>query len=84
MTDVSLKHVDRFIDRHGKPRHYFRFGRGKRIRLPGEPGSEEFRAAYHRAIAQLVVALTAPMSDAAVNDNASPAHAVTSEAGYDG
>ena len=41
--------VDRFIDRHGKPRHYYRRGKGACIRLPGEPGSTEFMLAYETA-----------------------------------
>jgi integrase len=51
MTAFRLKHVDRFVDRHGHVRHYFRRNRGARILLPGEPGSQEFRAAYEAALA---------------------------------
>jgi len=51
MAGVKLKSVDRFIDRHGKPRHYFRQGRGARVRLPGEPGTLEYLQAYERAAA---------------------------------
>lgn len=51
MTAFKLKHVDRFVDRHGHVRHYFRRNRGARILLPGEPGSVEFRAAYEAALA---------------------------------
>ena len=51
MSVVKLKHVDRFIDRHGKPRHYFRRGQGKRIKLPGQPGTAEFMLAYQAALA---------------------------------
>lgn len=51
MSSGKLKNIDRFIDRHGKPRRYFRCGRGKRVRLPGEPGSAEFMAAYLAATA---------------------------------
>lgn len=53
MPCTGLKNVDRFVDRHGKPRHYFRARRGKRLRLPGEPGSDEFMEAYHRAALEL-------------------------------
>lgn len=49
MSPVEFKHVDRFTDRHGKPRYYFRKGRGARVRLRGEPGSVEFLEAYRRA-----------------------------------
>ena len=46
MTSNRVRNVDRFIDRHGKPRHYYRRGKGARVRLPGEPGSSEFLTAY--------------------------------------
>src|ERR1700728_797181 len=49
MTDVRLKNIDRFIDRHGKPRHYYRAGRGARVALPGQPGNPEFLLAYKMA-----------------------------------
>ena len=49
MAGVKLTNVDRFIDRHGKPRHYFRKGRGARVRLPGTPDSAEFMRAYEEA-----------------------------------
>jgi integrase len=51
VTHVSLKHVDRFTDRHGHVRHYFRRARGARVLLPGVPGSEEFMRAYEAALA---------------------------------
>jgi integrase len=43
--------VERWRDRHGKIRVYFRKGRGARIRLPGPIGSQEFVAAYQAALA---------------------------------
>jgi hypothetical protein len=49
MTYVRLKNIDRFIDRHGKLRNYYRKGKGQRIALPGEPGSPEFMLAYQTA-----------------------------------
>ena len=51
MNVVRLKHVDRFQDRHGRARHYFRRGKGVRVMLPGQPGSEEFMLAYQAALA---------------------------------
>ena len=51
MTRFKLKHVDRFVDRHGHVRHYFRRDRGARVLLPGEPGSAEFMRAYEAALA---------------------------------
>jgi integrase len=45
------KFVHRFIDRHGKPRFYFRRAGHKKVRLPGLPWSPEFMAAYEEALA---------------------------------
>jgi integrase len=50
MTRFKLKYVDRFTDRNGHERHYFRRDRGPRIPLPGLPGSSEFMAAYQVAL----------------------------------
>jgi hypothetical protein len=52
MPSDRLRNVDHFIDRHGKPRHYYRRGKSARIRLPGEPGSPEFMFAYASAAAK--------------------------------
>ena len=49
MTLIKLKYIDRFVDRHGRERFYFRRDRGPRISLPGRPGTPEFMAAYERA-----------------------------------
>jgi integrase len=45
------KFVHGFIDRHGKPRFYFRRAGFKRVPLPGLPWSPEFMAAYEQALA---------------------------------
>src|SRR5262245_34161680 len=45
------KFVHGFIDRHGKPRFYFRRPGFKRIALPGLPWSPDFMAAYEAAMA---------------------------------
>ena len=50
MSTVRLRHVDRFTDRHGRVRYYFRRGKGKRLVLPGRPGTEEFMLAYQAAL----------------------------------
>jgi integrase len=50
---TSLLHVERWRDRHGKMRVYFRRDRRKgspRIELTGVYGSDEFLAAYARAL----------------------------------
>ncbi len=52
MTTIRLRYVDRFVDRHGHARHYFRRPGGKRIPLPGLPGSPEFMTAYNAAFAE--------------------------------
>lgn len=44
MTDVRLRYIHEFIDRHGKPRYYFRH-RGQQWSLP-PPGDPGFMAAY--------------------------------------
>lgn len=51
MARIDLKYVQRFRDRHGKLRHYFRRPGAKRVSLPGLPGSPEFMAAYQTALA---------------------------------
>src|ERR1700722_17874187 len=43
--------VERWRDRHGKIRVYFRKERGPRIRLPNSVGSDEFNWAYQTALA---------------------------------
>ena len=50
MTVVKLKYVDRFRDRQGQWRYYFRRGKGSRITLPGRPGTLDFMAAYQSAL----------------------------------
>jgi integrase len=49
MTSIKLNHIDRFRDRHGKWRYYYRSGRGLRTALPGKPGAPEFMQAYEQA-----------------------------------
>src|SRR5262245_7079065 len=44
------KFIHGFIDRHGKPRFYFRRAGHKKVRLPGLPWSPEFMAAYQEAL----------------------------------
>ena len=51
LTTLHLRYVDRFVDRHGVTRHYFRRPGGKRIPLPGLPGCDEFMDAYRSALA---------------------------------
>jgi len=47
---IRLKHVNRFKDRHGKVRHYFRKPGCPTIALEGEPDSPEFLQAYLAAV----------------------------------
>src|SRR5215831_21228477 len=44
------KYVHGFIDRHGRPRVYFRCAGFKHVPLPGLPWSPEFMAAYEGAL----------------------------------
>ena len=50
MTTVKLRYVDRFKDRHGHWRFYFRKGQGVRIALPERPGTPAFMLAYNKAL----------------------------------
>jgi integrase len=45
-----LRFVKAYVDRHGKPRHYFRKPNCKPVALPGLPGSGEFMRAYEEAL----------------------------------
>jgi integrase len=51
MARVEVPYVQRFKDRHGKVRHYFRHPKFKRVALP-DPADPSFAAAYHQALAQ--------------------------------
>jgi len=63
VTLLSLQYVNRFYDRHGRLRFYFR-RRGKRIPLPGAPGSSEFMAAYQAALQGIKETTPAPIGKA--------------------
>ncbi len=51
MAILRLDYVTRDKDRHGNIRYYFRRPGKKKIRLRGQPGSDEFMAAYAAALA---------------------------------
>src|SRR5262245_29431310 len=51
MTNIRLRYVKAYVDRHGKARHYFRKPGCKPVALPGLTGSDEFMAAYSAALA---------------------------------
>src|SRR5262249_29305660 len=51
MATIRLKHVNTFIDRHGKARRYFRRKGLRPVPLPGLPGSIDFMQAYEAALA---------------------------------
>ena len=51
MARIKLRYVNEFIDRHGKPRYYFRRPGSRSVKLPGLPGSIEFMDAYQAALA---------------------------------
>lgn len=50
MTQLRLRYVQAFKDRHGKPRYYFRRPGLPRVPLPGLPGSTAFMEAYAAAL----------------------------------
>jgi integrase len=50
MKRPNPKYVKEYLDRHGKPRRYFRRPGFKKVALPGALGSVEFRAAYEAAL----------------------------------
>ena len=54
--------VERWRDRHGKMRHYFRKAKGARIPLPA-PETAEFEAAYQAALMGLPVAKQTRVAD---------------------
>lgn len=47
---VSLPYIQQYRDQHGKLKRYVRRPGQPKIRLPGEPGSPEFIAAYNAAL----------------------------------
>jgi integrase len=51
MAKIQLKYTVADIDRHGNVRHYFR-RHGRKVRLPGLPGSAEYMTAYHQALTE--------------------------------
>jgi integrase len=50
VANLPLPYVQRFKDRHGRARHYFRKPGVKRVALPGEVGSVPFMDAYRDAL----------------------------------
>ena len=62
MTTVKLRNIDRFRDRHGNMRYYFRRGHGNRVRLPGKPGDLVFMLAYQRALVAIEAGASQPVA----------------------
>jgi integrase len=50
MTQMRLKYINEFRDRHGKVRRYFRRPGCRAVPLSGVPGSAEFMAGYQAAL----------------------------------
>jgi integrase len=50
MTEIRLKHIHQYRDRHGKVRRYVRVPGRKKVPLPGAPGAAAFMAAYQAAL----------------------------------
>jgi len=53
MARIKLEHVNSFIDRHGRVRHYVRRRGFKAVAIPGLPGSAEFMETYTAALASV-------------------------------
>src|SRR5215212_2037239 len=51
MTQLRLRYVNAFYDRHGRLRYYFRRPGCKSVALLGSPGSVEFMEVYQAALA---------------------------------
>jgi hypothetical protein len=51
-TLIMLQYVHSYRDQHGLLKHYLLRPRRPKVRLPGQPGSAEFMAAYNAAIAE--------------------------------
>lgn len=64
MTPAKYPYVNTYRDRHGRVRHYFRRGRGKRVPLPKHPGTPEFETAWKAAMAAFEAGETAPQPGA--------------------
>src|SRR4051812_46943858 len=60
MTRIKLRYVNEFIDRHGKPRYYFRRPGSRSVKLPGPPGSIAFMDAYQAALATVAPPPSSP------------------------
>lgn len=60
MARVELKYVQRFTDRHGKVRLYFRRAGWPNIPLPADTKSPEFARAYQQALAMARPAIKSP------------------------
>ena len=63
MTEIRLKHVNKFYDRFGKLRYLCRPPGFKSKTLIGVPGSEDFMADYHDWLAKAGVTLTQRFSE---------------------
>lgn len=60
MPRPRYQYVQKQTTRHGKTAWYFRIGTGKRTRLPGEYGSDEFVAAWRALMAGQETAVAPP------------------------
>ena len=53
MTNIRLRYIKQFVDRHGRARFYVRKPGCKLVALPGLPGSTEFMESFAAAIADM-------------------------------
>lgn len=69
---IHLKHLNRFTDRHGRPRCYLRVPGCKAVELKEPVGSPAFMTEYNNALAGLPVEVTQPKAAKAAG-NGGPA-----------
>jgi integrase/recombinase XerD len=55
MVTLKLRYLSEDSDRHGNVRYYVRVKGKKKVRIRGVPGTDEFMAAYHAAMAGVVM-----------------------------
>ena len=66
MPLIRLRHVNKFTDRHGRVRLYFRPPGCKAVPLPGPIGSSEFMEAYNAAISEPLPKVGIPLKSGTV------------------
>lgn len=81
MSTIRLRYIHRYKDRHGRVRFYLRRPGAQKIPLPGAPGTPEFMAAYHVAVASSLEPV-APKPKVAAGSMAALSQLYFQSAGY--